>query len=127
MSLLAQATTDFKSIVEDDVGGFGWPITVTSPAGVAFAVKGLQNDISELIDPETNQLVVGRLAAIAVELGQFIASGGPMPTYVSEEKSKPWLVAFVDVGGTAHTFKVRESRPDRTVNALVLILEMYAP
>jgi hypothetical protein len=43
---------------------------------------------------------------------------------VDNKASKPWVVRFVEtVSRKEHTFKVRETKPDRTIGALILILE----
>jgi len=127
MGLREQAAADLKTILEDSAAGFGWPITVTDPAGTEAALVGYSTDISELVDPGTGLAVSGRHASIALALASLTAAGLGMPSGVANQHAKPWLVAFDDVAGNAHTFKVSESRPDRAIGVVVCILELYKP
>jgi hypothetical protein len=112
-------------ILEDPSGLSNVPITLTSPAGVATIVPGFPTDVSESVDPETGVVVSGHQAAVAISLLALIAAGVEMPTGVVEKSRRPWLVAFTDATGEAHTWKVVEALPDRTVALVRLLLEGY--
>lgn len=125
MSLRAQAALDARAILNDDVAGFGWPITITSPDGKTAQVKGFTSDISQTIDPQTGVAVVGRHATIAVSMASLAEVGLGIPAGVTSERLKPWVVAFADTAGALLTFKVQEAMPDRTVGVVVCHLEAY--
>jgi len=120
------AEHDLGAILEDSVSGFGWPITLTDPAGLTNPnLVGFSNDISQVIDPDTGQLVSGRSASVALRISSLIAAGFTMPRGIADQSSKPWLVAFNDINGVAYTFKVRQADPDRALGMVVCILEGY--
>lgn len=119
------AEQDLGAILEDSTYGFGWSITITDPAGLSDTLTGFSDDISQVIDPDTGQLVSGRLASVAVRISSLLAAGFTLPRGVADSASKPWIVEFNDINGTAHTFKVRQPDPDRALGVLVCILEGY--
>lgn len=121
MGLREQAELDCQSILEDASTGFGWPFTLTSPAGVVEAHVGFTTDVGQSLDPETGIAVAGRRASVSVSLRSLTA----MPTAVADETVKPWLVTFASVQGVAATWKVVEVLPDRAVGVVVLLLESY--
>lgn len=126
MNLRALAESDLATVLEDEVYGFGWPISVTNPAGVvAPDLVGSSQDISQIIDPDTGQAVSGRLATVVLRISSLTAVG--IPVYVAAETGKPWVVIFDDINGNTHAFKVAESNPDRTLGVVVCILEAYLP
>ena len=125
MSLRQQANADMIAIVES-VTDFGWPITVTSPAGVSLAMVGLSTDIGVTMDPQTGMPISGRKASVALAIASLIAGGLDIPRGIADRTSKPWRVTFADIGGTSHTFKVVESAPDRAAGLVTLLLEAYA-
>lgn len=125
MSLRQQAAADLADIVEDDVTGFGWPVTVTSPGGLSAALTGLTNDIAYAIDPETGQAVTGRIASVALRIASLTAAGLGIPVNVPDTDRFPWIVQFDDINGNSHTWKVIESQPDRTIGIVVCRLEAY--
>lgn len=124
MGLREQAAIDCKAIVED-ASGFGWPITVTNPAGASAAMTGLSTDIALSIDPDTGTAVTGRKASVALSIAALETAGLGMPRAIADGSGKPWLVRFEDVQGNAQTFKVRESAPDRAIGLVVCWLEAY--
>lgn len=126
MGLREQAAADLQAIVES-TAQFGWPITVTNPAGLAVELTGLSTDIHTTIDPETGQAVSGRRASVALALARLTSSGLGMPKAVADAASKPWVVTFNDIEGMAHTFKVCEAVPDRAIGVVVCMLEAYRP
>lgn len=125
MSLRTLAEQDLGAILEDSAYGFGWSITLTDPDGLTDTLTGFSDDISQVIDPDTGQLVSGRLASVALRISSLIAAGFTLPRNVSDNTLKPWVVTFNDINGTAHTFKVRQSDPDRALGMVVCILEGY--
>lgn len=126
MGLRADAEADLGAILEDSDRGFGWPITVTDPAGNVAPLTGDSGDISQLIDPDTGQAVSGRLAHVSLRISSLDASPVVgLPRNIADASSKPWLVTFDDINGNAFTFKVSESDPDRKLGILVCLLELY--
>lgn len=125
MSLRETAAADLRAIVED-AEGFGWPITVTNPAGEALDLVGLSTDIGQTIDPETGIAVIGRKASVAITIASLEPLGG-LPAHVASPALKPWRVTFNDIGGTSHEFKVMEAMPDRAIGLVTCVLEAYKP
>lgn len=125
MGLRAQAAVDAKAILEDSASGFGWPLTLTSPAGVATLLTGFATDVSESVDPETGVIVSGRQAAVTLSFLSLAAASVEMPTGVAEKGRRPWIVTFADVMLAALTWKVVEVLPDRALGVVRLILEGY--
>lgn len=121
------AEADLGTIMEDSVYGFGYPIIVTDPAGLAKPLTGFSNDISQLIDPDTGMAISGRLASAALRTSSLVAAGLGLPVGIAETSNKPWLIAFDDINGNAFTFKVNASNPDRALGMVVCTLELYAP
>lgn len=127
MGLRAIAEADLNVILEDDVFGFGFPITVTDPAGTVGSLIGFSNDIAQFIDPDTGQAVRGRMASAVLRISSLTAKGLGLPTGVADATSKPWIIAFDDINGNSYTFKVIEGNPDRGLGIVVCILELYTP
>lgn len=125
MGLRAQAAADFRSIVEDDAAGFGWPVALTSPSGATATLKGLTTDVGVTIDTDTGLPVVGRRASVVFSRTSLATAGIGTPSQVSEESRRPWVVEFSDASGVAHRYKVIETMPDRALNALACVLESY--
>ena len=125
MSLRVLAESDLGLILEDGATGFGWPITLTNPAGATFAGIGFSDDIAQVIDPDTGELVSGRLASAAIRISTLYAAGFELPRAIADSDIKPWLVAFDDINGLPYTFKVRQSNPDRALGLITLVLEAY--
>lgn len=125
MSLRVIAESDLGAILEDSVTGFGWPITITDPAGNVGALTGFSDDIAQVIDPDTGQAVSGRLASVALRVSSLESEGLGLPQGISDTSSKPWIVQFSDINGNAFTFKVSQSNPDRALGVVVCLLELY--
>lgn len=124
MSLRQQAADDLVGIVES-TSGFGWPITVTSPAGVSLAMTGLSTDIGTTLDPETGLPVTGRRASVALSTASLSDGGLDMPMGAYDKSTKPWLVTFDDIGGTEYVWKVIQTMPDRALGLITCVLERY--
>lgn len=128
MGLRELAEQDLGAVLEDGAYGFGWPITLTNPAGlVDSTLVGFSNDISQVIDPDTGQAVSGRAASVVLRLSSLTAAGFDIPRGIADQTSKPWIVTFNDIGGTSHTFKVSKADPDRALGVVSCMLEVYAP
>lgn len=125
MSLRTLAESDLTTIVNDQSGGFGWPVTLTDPSETSANLSCLSNDISLAIDPETGQLISSRTASVSLVISDLINAGLALPRNIADSSSKPWVVTFDDINGNSHTFKVKESNPDRAIGIVVLILERY--
>lgn len=125
MSLRQLAETDLGLILEDSSTGFGWSITVTDPAGTIRTLTGFSDDIAQIIDPDTGQAVSGRLASVALRTSSLIAAGLTLPRGIADSGSKPWVIEFDDINGSAYKFKVAQSNPDRALGLVTCLLELY--
>ena len=125
MNLRTLAEQDLAFIVEDDTTGFGWPITLTDPSGAVGNFVGLSDDIAQIIDPDTGQVVSGRLASIALRISTLTAAGFTLPQGIADASLKPWIVEFDDINGVAYKFKVQQSNPDRALGLVTCLLEFY--
>ena len=125
MSLRATAEADLKRITEDDKTGFGWPLKLTDPKGFVGNITGLQNDISQSIDPNTGVLVSGRFATIGVAFDSLSEAGLGLPVGVEDATKKPWIVEWIDVNCNAYKFKVKSTDPDRSLGIIICTLEIY--
>lgn len=106
--------------------GFGWPVTIISPQGVASTgLVGYSDDIAQAIDPDTGQLVSGRLVSVALRISTLSAQGFALPYGVANTDGKPWVAQFDDINANPYTFKVRQANPDRALGLVVCILEGY--
>ena len=126
MSLRELAEADLGVILGDNTAGFGWPITVTDPEDRSAVLVGFTNDIGQLIDPDTGVAVSGRQASIALRMTSLLAAGLGLPKNIAAVDRKPWRIAFDDVVGETHRFKVIESMPDRALGVVTCLLELYA-
>lgn len=126
MNLRQQAELDLATILEDGVRGFGWPITVKDPSGAVASLVGRSSDIASLIDPDTGQVVSGRLATVTLRLSSLALGGLGQPRSVAEEDCNPWTVTFDDVLGEPHTFRVVDAHPDLTVGLVTCYLGVLA-
>ena len=130
MNLRLQAELDLSTTLEDNISGFGWPISVTDPTGFTNTntIYGMSNDIEMLIDPDTGTAIYGRAASATLRISTLIAAGfSGLPRAVSDEASKPWLMSFADVNGNNYVFKVKSSMPDRGLGIISVTLEKYIP
>lgn len=125
MGLRAIAEADLNIILEDDVFGFGFAITVTDPAGTIGSLIGFSNDISQFIDPDTGQAVKGRIATVALRISSLTAEGLGLPVGIADVTSKPWVIMLEDINGNSYTFKVIEGNPDRGLGIIICVLELY--
>lgn len=126
MGLRSLAESDLGLILEDGAYGFGWPITITDPSGkVSTGLIGFSDDIAQMIDPDTGELISGRLASVALRISTLYAQGFTLPKAIANSSSKPWLVSFNDINGVSYQFKVNQANPDRALGVVTCILEAY--
>lgn len=121
------AESDLGLILEDEDTGFGWPISLTDPAGNTAPLTGFSGDISEMIDPDTGMYVSGRQAFIVLRNSSIYAAlpGSGLPVHIANSQARPWVVTFDDINGLPYTFKVSDSMPDRTIGLTKCALEVY--
>lgn len=125
--------TGLREIAEADLGlileealGFTRSITITDPDGLTVPdLAGFSTDVSQVIDPDTGQVVSGRVASIAIRIALLTANGLGLPVGINDKTSKPWLVTFDDINGRTYTFKVQKSNPDRALGLVTCLLEAY--
>lgn len=128
MNLRELAEADLATTLEDGLAGFGWPVTLTTPAGAVVNVTAQSNDISLMVDPQTGVLVSGRQASATVRISSLYAqSVSVLPFGEPRKGAKPWLVQFNDINGLPYTFKVVTGEPDRALGVVVLLLEAWKP
>jgi len=126
MGLRDLVEQDLGAILEDSATGFGWPISLTDPDGLTDeTLVGFSDDIAQSIDPDTGELVSGRLASVALRISTLHAAGFSLPRGVADTSKKPWVVKFNDINGRPHVFIVRQANPDRAAGLVVCILEGY--
>lgn len=126
MGLREIAEQDLSFIMEDRQTGWAWDITLTSPEGLTAPLRGLSNDISLAVDPDTGMLISGRTATATLRISSIRAAGfAENPRNISDLNRKPWIVGFKDINNVPCLFKVMKSNPDRTVGVVSLILEAY--
>jgi hypothetical protein len=111
--------------MNDQDGAFGWPFTITDPAGTSAPLVGRSSDISQVVDPDTGVVVSGRLAHVSVMIEDLTDASLGLPVGIADTAGKPWLVVVDDINGVSGTFKVAESNPDRALGIVVLLLEAY--
>lgn len=122
MSLRNVATSDLNTIVTTD---FGVEILITPPGGVARVVTGYTNDIAQVIDPDTGQIISGRVITIAITLRSLSAQSLEIPRGYMDENTDPWLVEFIDTDLKEYLFKVLSSNPDRALGIVTCELEFF--
>jgi len=127
VSIRTLAESDLSFTLEDS-SGFGWPISITDPAGNSNVnpLFGQSGDIGQAIDPDTGEAVTGRFVHVSLRLSTLRAEfSGKIPSGINDENKKPWLVSFDDINGKSYNFKVIESAPDRTLGFVSLLIGAY--
>jgi hypothetical protein len=114
------AEADLAFILEDADTGFGWPITITNPAGLESTdLIGFSNDVAQLIDPDTGQAVTGRTVSVAIRISTLIAQGfDPVDLPKNVVDGPGWIVTFDDINSNAYTFRVINGNPDRALGMI---------
>lgn len=116
MSLLSLANSDLGLILEDAVGGFGTTVTLIPPTGASLQATGGYNDVSEMVDPVSGEVVRNRCASLTLRISSLPA----LPFGVSDATQKPWRVTM---NGT--TYKIFDTAPDKGMGMVILYLEPY--
>lgn len=128
MGLLSQAEADLAVTLEAP-GDFGTAVTLTDPSGFSGNVQmyGMVADIEQMADPDTGVSVTARHASCVLRITSLTSSGFTwLPVSVPDAASKPWRVSFASIHDPAVIeYKVKESRPDRALGVVSLILEFY--
>ena len=130
MPLRTHAADLMRTILNDDVCAFGWPLVLIDPQGFSseLPLMGRSQDIAQIIDPDTGQAVSGRMASAVLAIKDIVDAGYTgLPKNIADTAQKPWLVNFDDELGNTYYFKVAESNPDRTLGDVVMLLEGYTP
>jgi len=120
LNLRAQAEADLSFTVEDSVNGGGWNMVLNSPAGVAYPIVGISDNIGRAIDPQTGQIVTGSLVNVTLRLASLTTSG--VPFGVTNLTAVPWTVTISNLRGTSTKWKVLRSATDETLGVIVLTL-----
>lgn len=125
-----QAEADLATILESS-SDFATAITITNPQGISNsqALNAQVGDIGQVIDADTGLAISGRLLHVAVRMSslQCAGLGDPFPSGIADPDQKPWLVQFAPIVGVSMVFKIKETRPDRTVGILVMLCEFWEP
>lgn len=125
--LREMAEADLATTLED-TSLFGWPCRLTDPAGKSADLTGSPGDISLLIDADTGLPISGRQVHFDLRMSSIKAAGFTgMPVKVPEESKKPWIMEFDSVIGEPLRTAVVDSKPDRTLGIIKLILERFEP
>lgn len=124
MNIATLAEGHLEHILENP-DGFGWVITITPPVGVPKQLVGSSGDVAQLVDLETGLVVSGRLAHVTLRISSLTTAGLAIPEGIMDTASKPWVVEFNDINGSAHKFKVMQSNPDRKLGVVRLVLEVH--
>ena len=122
MSLLRRAEEALELTLEDKKL-FGKDIIVTDPAGQTATVSGQVGDIYLLYDNDAGQ-VSNRTVHISLRISTLSANNFSIPKEISDESQNPWIFEFADISGQSRKFTVAESRPDRTLGIVTIILEL---
>ena len=122
MSLRSLATDDLNIITTT---GFAVPIIITNPAGASDVVQGYSNDIANVIDPDTGQIISGRAVSVAISLRSLSDKGFGIPQGIEKATSRPWLVSFEDAEHVSYIFKILSSNPDRALGIVTCECEFY--
>ncbi len=124
MSLRAVAESDLALTLEYGTD-WGQAIIVTDPAELQVTLNGQSGDIGALIDPDTGMGVSGRLAHVSLRISSVLTAFGALPVGIAESAQNPWRVSFPGSATPAQEYKVSETRPDKTLGVITLIVEVY--
>lgn len=123
MNLRVRAEQDLSRVLEDSKA-FGCSVTVTNPENVTATLTGQTGDIHLLFDPETGIPISNRTIHLSLRISSLQAAGLGIPRAVLSEDENPWSFQFEDVNQISRKFTVSESRPDRTLGIVTVILEL---
>jgi len=119
-SLALQAKDDFRSIVNSKLGA-AIEIIITSPNKAVHSFFSRNANISQSIDPSTNQTIIGSQNVIAVSIDDLKDVGFETIRGVSDNTIKPWIVS---IESDDKSYKVTEANPDLSLGSMVLWLEV---
>ena len=127
MTLRTIAEADLATVMES-AESFRWPVVLTDPDDNTHTAPlyAIVNDVSGLIDPDTGQLVSGRVATFGIRISSITALGLGLPKGESSSNKRPWVVSFKDITGASHLMKVTRGDPDLTLGIINLYLEVYS-
>lgn len=117
------AERDLGAILETTDGGFGRAVVLTDPTGQSATIPGMTGNISNAIDPETGQIIVGDFAHVTLRISSIVAAGLTVPTQEYRTGHPAWLLSFNDLAGVEQTFRVQRPEPDFTLGYVNLKLE----
>lgn len=122
MSLYAVAASDLARILTANRGGFGVPITLTSPEENSQILTGRISDIGRFIDPSTGEAIAGRKVTVFLSTPQ-INIGIPTGDILDDEK--PWLVTFAAPPSVQeNTYRIVDTAPD-SLGIVICNCEIY--
>ena len=124
MGLRETAEKDAGKII-NDARGFSYPVRLTNPAGSSVDLSAFTNDISQLIDPDTNEVVSGRAVTVLLHNRDILNAGFTIPRGIADTNGLPYILEFLDINGNAFKFKVAQSDQDRGIGLVALTLEVY--
>lgn len=127
MNIREIAELDLANTLEDAINGFGIPATVTNPDEVSAVLKIQSGDAHLLFDPDTEVSISNRVAHASVRIASLNAAGLGIPRAQPDQSANPWLFEFSDANGNSRKFTVSESKPDRTLGIVTIILELMEP
>ena len=122
MSLFEDSASDLRDIMNSDIGATR-SCTVTDPSGDVQTFACRVSDISQQIDPSTNQMVIGRQIVMSINLADLKEADFDGIMGVESNLSKPWKVTVDNVLDVSETYKVVVANPDYTLGNMSLILE----
>lgn len=122
MSLFDDAASDWQEILNDDIGATV-PCTVTNPSGVSQSFLCRHMDISQQIDPETEEIISGRQVGVSIDLKDLAAVSFDGVCAIEDKKKKPWKVTVANILGTSGTYKVAMTSPDFILGNMLIYLE----
>lgn len=111
MSLILR-NEEFLERSLEDMGAFGWTLTLTNPLGESQEITGQVRHINMLIDMETGLDVQQEQTSVVVRLS----------TITIGEPKKDWLVTVTDTAGNPYDCYVVLAIPDRTMGLIILKL-----
>ncbi len=114
MNLLEQAEADNAMLLEDDVSGFGRPVTLSdnaSPTPNVYQAKGQVTRVGVQIDPGTGLQMPGNTCAVTLRLSSL----GVLPV-------EGWSVETTDITGETVTGKVQNVMLDRTAGRVTFMV-----
>lgn len=120
MSLRDQALADAQFALEN-ASDFGQDINLIAPDGTVTPMRGYTGDITELIEPDSGQIVTGR----SIHVMLFINSlpPGPRPVGIQDLNGIPWRVSFPNISSkVVKSYGVRATQPDDAMGTLSLEL-----